>query len=145
MNKKNFIYEEKNFLEEVSARLKELRKVLGFTQEEISRDLGISKSTYVRYEASQMMPKIAVIGVLHNKYDVNINWFFSGKGNMFVDKTFYEVLGRFTIEDYAKLLEYMQVPEIERAVLGELEKAKKIFKSEIEEFYAKHPEIKTDE
>ncbi|MCX6583030.1 MAG: helix-turn-helix transcriptional regulator [Candidatus Aminicenantes bacterium] len=105
--------ERQDYLNEFSVRLKELRKALGLTQDRFSKELGISKPTYVRYELGEMMPKLQILSFLTTKYVVDLNWLLSGDGEMFLEVIELD-------EKYRELISYMQVPVVEQVIMGKL-------------------------
>lgn len=69
--------------------LKKLRFELKLSAQNLADDLGIHKMTVSNYENGKREPTYEVMEKLHNLYNVNLNWFVSGKGEMFIgqDKT----------------------------------------------------------
>lgn len=60
-------------------KLKELRKIEGWTQEEVAKRLGVSKQTYSHYENENRRPSLDMIRELASVYQVNIDDIFSGE------------------------------------------------------------------
>ncbi|WP_181454747.1 LexA family protein [Paenibacillus dendritiformis] len=58
-------------------KLKELRKIEGWTQEEVAKKLGISKQTYSHYENEKRRPSLDTIRELAAVYQVNIDDIFA--------------------------------------------------------------------
>ncbi len=58
-------------------KLKELRKIEGWTQEDVAKKLGVSKQTYSHYENEQRRPSLDTIRELASVYQVNIDDIFS--------------------------------------------------------------------
>jgi transcriptional regulator with XRE-family HTH domain len=103
-------------------RLKLIRKTLGFSQVEFCRHLDVSKPAYVRYENGTREPKIKVLNTLRDKYNVDINWLISGRGEMFLDEEKKKMLGEVyegeEKETVEELLYYLEnAPVIRFAVL----------------------------
>lgn len=61
-------------------KLKELRKLEGWTQEEVAKKLGITKQTYSHYENENRKPSLDMIKELAAVYQVNIDDIFSPDG-----------------------------------------------------------------
>lgn len=59
------------------SKLRELRKIEGWTQEEVAKKLGISKQTYSHYENEKRKPSLNTIRELANVYQVNIDNIFA--------------------------------------------------------------------
>ena len=72
-------------------RLKKIRKNLTFTQDKISFELGMATRTYASYERDENNPPYSMLLLLLQKYNVNLNWFVSGEGQMFNAPKFEEV------------------------------------------------------
>lgn len=64
-------------------RLKELRKYLGLTQQELEDMIGVKRNIIANYEAGQNIPKDAIISKIARKFSVNEDWLRYGKGEMF--------------------------------------------------------------
>lgn len=130
-------------IHEFNERLKQLRRFLRLTQDEMSRALGVSKPTYVRYEAGGMLPKISFLVLLHQKFDANINWLVHGRGSMLVDEDYGAVMNILygsLREDRAHLIELLQlmaIPQVRIGIMAELAKLKQIFKEEVDERLAR--------
>lgn len=58
-------------------KLRELRKIEGWTQEEVANKIEVSKQTYSHYENEKRKPGLATIRKLANIYQVNIDMIFS--------------------------------------------------------------------
>lgn len=58
-------------------KLRELRKIEGWTQEEVAKRLGVSKQTYSHYENEKRKPSLETIKELASVYQVNIDDIFS--------------------------------------------------------------------
>jgi repressor LexA len=58
-------------------KLKELRKLEDWTQEEVAKKLGISKQTYSHYENEKRRPSLDTIKELASVYQVNIDAIFA--------------------------------------------------------------------
>ncbi len=136
--------ERKALLDEFRRRLKETRHVLGMTQDEFAKELAVSKPTYVRYEAGEMMPKAGFLTALINKFNVNLNWLLAGEGDMFRitgipgEVPTWILKKIYNSKRYREMSELMQIPEIERAILSKLDELKRIFKEDIERYLEDH-------
>ena len=67
----------------MNERIKELRKTIGITQQELADKLGLKRNTIATYEIGKAIPSDRVISDLCNKYSVNEEWLRSGNGEMF--------------------------------------------------------------
>lgn len=84
----------------MNERIKELRKTIGITQQELADKLGLKRNTIATYEIGKAIPSDRVISDLCNKYSVNEKWLRSGNGEMFKQPS--DEVGHY-VED---LLEY---------------------------------------
>lgn len=64
-------------------KLKEIRKSLSYTQDEMALALAIPVRTYSSYERNENNPPYSMLQNLCNKYEVNLNWFIANVGEMF--------------------------------------------------------------
>ena len=63
---------------------KEIRKCLNITAKELAIATDIPVRTIGGYERNENPPNEKFLTKLIEKYNVNINWFLTGKGNMFI-------------------------------------------------------------
>ena len=84
----------------MNERIKELRKTIGITQQELADKLGLKRNTIATYDIGKAIPSDRVISDLCNKYSVNEEWLRSGNGEMFKQPS--DEVGHY-VED---LLEY---------------------------------------
>lgn len=76
-------------------RIKELRKALGFTQQQFADALGVKRNTISQYEIGRNAPIDAVISLICREFGVSETWLRNGEGEMFVPKTRNEELFEF--------------------------------------------------
>lgn len=55
-------------------RLKELRAEKGITLEELAKKIGTTKTTLSRYENGERSPKLQLVGLLANYFQVDMAW-----------------------------------------------------------------------
>ena len=72
-------------------RLKEIRKKLNYTQEQMAQYLDVPYRTYTSYERDENRPSYSMLDNLCQKENVNLNWFISGIGDMFNPPKFEDV------------------------------------------------------
>lgn len=70
--------------ETVNKRIKELRKILGITQQEFANKLGVSRNTVASYEIGKSNPSEAAINNICTKCQVNKKWLVEGIGDPFL-------------------------------------------------------------
>ena len=68
-------------------RIKELRKALGFTQQQFADALGVKRNTISQYEIGRNAPIDAVISLICREFGVSETWLRNGEGEMFVPKS----------------------------------------------------------
>lgn len=70
----------------MNARIKELRKAIGLTQQEFADRLNLNRGAIANYEIGRNEPINAVISLICREFNVNEEWLRTGKGgpdNMF--------------------------------------------------------------
>ena len=82
----------------MNERIKELRKVLGLSQDEFGRRLGLTRGAITNIELNKTEPKPLLIDLICREFDVNETWLRTGEGEMFVpisrDEEIEEFIGR---------------------------------------------------
>lgn len=63
--------------------LKKIRKELGLTVAKLSEKIGVPTNTISAYERNLRCPSLDFGVQLYEKLDINLNWFATGKGDMF--------------------------------------------------------------
>ena len=63
--------------------LKKIRKELRYTADETADILGVKPRTYGSWEREEAVPSMELGPLLYKKFNVNLNWFVSGEGEMF--------------------------------------------------------------
>ena len=66
-----------------SEKIREIRKKLNITQEEISTQIGISYRAYSSYERGDRNPSLEFLEKIVKQYNVNLNWLIADVGSMF--------------------------------------------------------------
>ena len=74
-----------NIMKEIGNRLKNIRKNLNKSQEELARDLGLTKQAVSNMEHTKSFPSPMTMKKLHLDFGVNINYLLTGVGEHFVD------------------------------------------------------------
>lgn len=72
---------------EIGARIKEIRKSLGITQQALADRLGLKRNTIANYEIGQVQPSDRTISDICREFSVNEAWLRTGEGQMFADIT----------------------------------------------------------
>ncbi len=69
----------------MNERIKELRKTLGFTQEQFGTKLGLKRQTVAAYEINKIEPSTAIILSICREFNVSEEWLRTGNGEMFIE------------------------------------------------------------
>lgn len=95
-----------------SENLKKLRAELDWSVDKLSKKIDIPSSTLWGYEGGKRVPSIELCIKLYKILKVNINWFLTGEGEMFVTekKDFAGV--EFEVEDARKLAQRLNDIEL---------------------------------
>lgn len=64
-------------------RIKELRKALGLTQQELADRIGVKRNTVATYEMGRSTPSDSAISLICREFDANETWLRTGEGEMF--------------------------------------------------------------
>ncbi|MGD2093091.1 MAG: helix-turn-helix transcriptional regulator [Candidatus Aminicenantes bacterium] len=70
-------------LKSIGQRLQNIRKAIHINQKDFAREMEISGASLSEIEAGSAKPRIEVYYNLTRKYNVNIDYLFHGKGEMF--------------------------------------------------------------
>ena len=65
-------------------RIKEVRTVLGISQQEFADRIGIKRGAVANYEVGRNKPIDAIIGLICREFGVSEHWLRTGDGEMFV-------------------------------------------------------------
>ena len=76
-------------------RMKELRKNLNLTQQELADQLHIKRTNIANYESGLSSPTDSVIALICREFNVSEEWLRSGTGDMFVPMTRDEEIATF--------------------------------------------------
>ena len=80
----------------MNGRIKELRRVLGLSQDEFGRRLGVTRGAVTNIELNKVEPKPLFIDLICREFKVNENWLRTGEGEMFKEET------EFSLDQYMK-------------------------------------------
>ncbi len=62
------------YTEVFSIRIKQIRKDLGLTQHQVSKETGIFQCNLSKYETGKLEPDLESLGILANYYQISIDW-----------------------------------------------------------------------
>ncbi len=68
------------YIEGFPSKLKRAREKTGFTQQQISEDTGIPRSTLAGYEIGRSQPDLETLAILADYYQVSIDWLLGTSG-----------------------------------------------------------------
>lgn len=68
-------------------RIKEFRKKLNLSQQELAKHLNMQPQALARYEKDKVKPSIELAKKLTDLFNINLNWLLTGKGEMFLNET----------------------------------------------------------
>lgn len=95
-------------------KLRELRKLEGWTQEEVAKKLGITKQTYSHYENETRRPSLEMIRQLAAIYNVNIDDIFADEVKKVENMVNIPIVGRISCGNgslaYEEIEGYWPVP-----------------------------------
>ena len=80
----------------MNERIKQLRKTLGFTQQEFAERIGVKRNTIAQYETGRNEPIGSVLNLICKEYNVNPDWLRNGSGEMFIEPAI------FSLDEYAQ-------------------------------------------
>lgn len=68
---------------DIAGRMKFLRNVLKFTQQDLANKIGVKQNTIAQYEMGRTVPSNAIIISLCREFNVNEEWLCNGTGKIF--------------------------------------------------------------
>ncbi len=109
---------------EIGRRMKEIRKTIAYTQEEMVSSFEIGRANYSRIENGEVSPNPQILYTLRTKFNISLDWLIIGSGKMFVqdrDKKASEKKKEFSeyreeIEDLLHCIE--TVPMVKHSMLS---------------------------
>lgn len=132
---------------EIGHRFYEFRTLIGKSQTQLAKELDVYQSTITNIERGVTFPAAMYIIYFHQHYNLNPGWLLSGEGFTFVlekeilKEPWMKSLLPCHIEfndpmykNYCELLDLMQIPLIEKVILGKLTELKILASQEIESF-----------
>ncbi len=131
-NKKDALDDQdKIYSKEIGKLFKKFRKTIDKAQHKLASELNIGQGVISNIERGKCYPNFKYLNYLYKKYGLNINWLFTGKGEMFIREE-----GEIFVTDqkYVELFNFMQVPDIEIQILAKLAETKIIFKDNIKNY-----------
>ncbi len=62
------------------SKLKKARELTGFTQRDVTKEIGIKQATLASYEIGRTQPDLETLGILADFYGVSVDWLLGTKG-----------------------------------------------------------------
>jgi transcriptional regulator with XRE-family HTH domain len=132
---------------EIGRRFFEFRTLVGKSQTQLAAELDVYQSTITNIERGMTFPAAIYIIYCHRHYNLNPTWLLCGEGLTFIsEKDFLKQPWMKSLlpchidindpmyENYYQLSTLMQIPAIEKIILGKLAELKIMAKQEIENF-----------
>lgn len=69
----------------IGKRFRDTREQIGLTQTELAKQLGCGRSNISQIESGKNLPGGNILITLKSKYNVSLDWLFSGEGSMFIE------------------------------------------------------------
>ena len=107
-------------IKEMNERLKQLRKELKLNQTEFGKSIGLSHNQIAQIEIGRRNLTIRNANIICKTHNVNREWLFSGKGNMFMPpeekSTLDELAANHNLDEYdiQLLRRYIEMDTFER-------------------------------
>jgi transcriptional regulator with XRE-family HTH domain len=111
-------------------RLNQARKKIGLNQGEFGEHLGCGRSNISQIENGLFFPTSSLLTALKSKFNVSLDWLFSGEGSMFIEEK----------EKNLDLLDFKEYSNDIKTMLQEMKNSKFIMHRVLAEFF----EIKLD-
>jgi transcriptional regulator with XRE-family HTH domain len=133
--------------QDVGDRFRAFRLNQKKAQHVLASELKVHQSTITNIEHGTTFPKINYLHYFYEKYGLNVNWLVTGEGEMYLEnfkkgsgaavlKYPHVRYGDPNYDQYAELINLMQVPVIEQLIMARLSEVKMVFKDEVEKFEA---------
>ncbi len=75
-----------NLKNKMAKRIREVRKCLDLNQGQLADHLPCSRSNLSQVENGVFFPGVSILDALIKKFNVSLDWLFTGKGSMFIDE-----------------------------------------------------------
>ena len=69
----------------IGKRFRDIRNQIGLKQNEFAKQLGCGRSNISQIESGNNLPSGIILITLKSKYNVSLDWLFSGEGSMFIE------------------------------------------------------------
>lgn len=82
----------------INERIRELRERLNISQTEFAENLGSGRGIIKNIEEGRTLPKPQLIDLIARVFNINRTWLETGEGEMFVEMSRAEKIGRFVAD-----------------------------------------------
>ncbi len=109
---------------EIGMKMREIRKVLGYTQAQMVSFFDIGRANYSRIEKGEIFPTAAILNTLCKEFHVSLDWLIANEGEMFIlqnqKQDAKKILnpGKYSREVSDLLFHIEKVPMVRHAILG---------------------------
>jgi transcriptional regulator with XRE-family HTH domain len=109
---------------EIGMKMREIRKVLGYTQVQMVSFFDIGRANYSRIEKGEIFPTPAILNTLCKEFHVSLDWLIANEGEMFIlqgqkqDAKKILAPGKYSREVSDLLFHIEKVPMVRHAILG---------------------------
>lgn len=109
---------------EIGMKMREIRKVLGYTQVQMVSFFDIGRANYSRIEKGEIFPTAAILNTLCREFHVSLDWLIANEGEMFIlqyqEQDAKKILdpGKYSREVSDLLFHIEKVPMVRHAILG---------------------------
>lgn len=107
---------------EIGLRIRQLRKMQGYTQAEMVEYFDCGRANYSRIEKGEVFPNPTILKTLNSRFNVSLHWLICNKGSMLEQEEQPNAVdwgGNGIEEEIKELLSYMdRVPMVKHAMLG---------------------------
>jgi len=100
----------------IGKRINEVRKKMGLNQGEFGEHLGCGRSNISQIETGLFSPTARSLAALKSKFNVSLDWLFSGEGSMFIEEK----------EKNIDLLDFQEYSNDIKTMLMEMKNSKSI-------------------
>lgn len=74
----------KELKKDIGLRMRQIRKALGYTQEQMVAYFDIGRANYSRIEKGEVHPGATILHTLRTRFNVSLDWLISNNGKMFL-------------------------------------------------------------
>jgi len=126
--------EKRRVLQEIGSRLKQVRKALKLSQQDLASRCGYGRGTYVKNELGVTFPGVMVFHTLGNMYEISLDWLLCNKGSMYSRE---EKLSSETLETTAGQDRQAPLPGEVKALIEDMDRIP-LLRHEVLTFYLRY-------